>query len=240
MDPNKSLITACKKNDISTLIKVIPHATIHRKSSKLITQQILTNHIYTTRYLLKYGGKFKMEDLKTNFDKLKLMLLLIPPNVTKLIFNELTKSDLINLFYSSKIFHAMFDIPMILYLNNCGYLNKKCLQYIMVEKVGISLDTLLVYACKNELVELVKYTIKRKANIHFNQEEPLTKCCNNGNLELVKILITAGAKYDDNGWYPLKTAIYYDRDTIANYIINELMSPKERIRFIKDIALNIF
>ena len=240
MDPNKALVTACKKKDITTLIKLLPVATIHHKSSKLLTEQIVTNNIYIARYLLKYNGIYDFGVLKTEFDKLKLMLLLIPVKVTRLIFKHITKTDLINLFMSSKIFHGLFDIPLILYLSNCKYLTEKCLQYIMLDKFGLSIDLVLVYACKYELVGLAKYAIKRKANIRFNQEEALTKCCQNGNLDLAKTLVQAGAKYTDNGWFPLKTAIYYDRNNIVDYILNELMSPKDRIEFVKECSLNIF
>lgn len=240
MDSNKALVTACKKKDITALIKVLPDATIHRKSSKLITEQIRKNHVYVARYLLKYGGIYDFDALNTDFDKLKLILLTLPSTVSHQIFKYLTKTDLMNLFACSKIFHGLFDIPLILYLSNCGYLTKKCLQYIMLTGYGLSIDLVLVYACKYEFVGLVKYAIKRKADVNFNQEGPLTKCCQNGNLEIAKLLIAAGAKYTDNGWFPLKTAIYYDQDNVVDYILNELMSPKERLIFLKQCSLNIF
>ena len=190
--------------------------------------------------MIKFNGIHNVNEQKTEFNKLKLLLLLTPSDVKKKIFSMISKTDLISLFSSSKIFHCLFNLPIILYLSNNGYLTEKCLQYVFQEHVGVNIDLLLVYACKYEMVELVNYAIKHKADVSFRQEEPLTKACFTGNLEITKILIEAGAKYSENDWFPLKTAIYYEHDKITNYIINEIMDPKERLVFIKQLALNVF
>jgi hypothetical protein len=237
---NKSVTTAALATDITGLIKLLPNATVHKKSTQLLNMLITKNRVYSAYFLIKFNGVYNIQEQKTEFNKLKLLLLLLPSDIKKHIFGMISKSDLINLFFSSKIFHCLFNLPIVIYLSNNGYLTKKCLQYILQEHVGINIDLLLVYACKYEMLELVNYAIKHKADVSFRQEEPLTKACFTGNLEITKILIAAGAKYSENGWFPLKTAIYYQHDNITNYIINESMDPKERLELIKQLALNVF
>lgn len=237
---NKSVTTAALATDITSLIKLLPNATVHKKSTQLLNMLITKNRVYSAYFLIKFNGIHNVNEQKTEFNKLKLLLLLTPSDVKKKIFSMISKSDLISLFFSSKIFHCLFNLPIILYLSNNGYLTEKCLQYVFQEHVGVNIDLLLVYACKYEMVELVNYAIKHKADLSFRQEEPLTKACFTGNLEITKILIENGAKYSENEWFPLKTAIYYEHDKITNYIINEIMGPKERLVFIKQLALNVF
>lgn len=234
------VIDAIEHNNIGQLIKFLPKTTVHKDSTVLLNQTIKQNRIYSAFFLIKFGGVHNLAELKRKFDKLKLLLLTIPRDVVGTIFAHLDKNDLINLFMSSKIFHRLFNIPLILYLSSNNYLNEKCLRYIMEDYTGLNMNLLLVYACKYELTDLIKFCLRKGSEIGFRQQEPLTKACYNGNLEHVEILVKAGADFTENGWYPLKTAIYYDKDEIVKYFVDKVMQPNDRVRFMKSLALNIF
>lgn len=234
------VISAIENDDYNKLIKHLPKTTVHKDSNVLLHQTIKQNRIYSAYFLIRAGGVYNLAELKNKFDRLKLILLTLPRDIITEIFKYLDKNDLINLFMSSKIFHRLFNIPLALYLSNNNYLNEKCLMYIMEDYNGFNMNLLLVYACKYELTDLIKFCLRKGADVGFRQQEPLTKACYNGNLEHVEILVKAGADFTENGWYPLKTAIYYDKDIVIDYFVNKVMQPHKRIAFIKSLALNVF
>lgn len=236
----EQVINAIENNNFGQLVKYLSKTTIHKDSTTLLHQTIRQNRIYSAYFIIRSGGVYDATELKSKFNRFKLTLLVLPRDIIKLIFGYLGKNDLITLFTSSKIFHPLFNIPLILYLSNNNYLNDKCLIYTMGDCIGLSIDLLLVYACKYEITELIKYCLRKGARVNFRQQEPLTKACYNGNLEHIEMLIKAGADFTENGWYPLKTAIYYDKDNVVDYFVNKLMKPKKRVELIKNLALNIF
>jgi len=238
---NKQVRSAIKKNDYALLENSLPKATIHRRSTKLVKNLIETNQIYSAYYLLRDNGKRpRVQEFASVLNKMKYYILICPKDIKNLIMSYLDKTDLINLFLSSEIFHPFFDIPLILYMSYRKRLTPECIQYAMVGGQGISIDLVLVYACKHNFPELVDYTLDHGANIEVHKNEPLTLYCKSGNLEMVKCLINRGAQYTDHTWFPLKTAIYHEQRAIVSYIVNKLMSDDERLEFITDISLNVF
>lgn len=222
------------------ILKRLQKSNEHKKSTTLLNKTIKNNEVYTAYFIIRHMGLYNLNELTDNFERLKLLLLILPRDIISRIFKYLDKNDLINLFMCSKIFHRLFNIPLILYLSHNNYLTEKCLTYIMEDYYGLNINLLLVYACKYELTELITFCLKKGAVVGFRQQEPLTKACYTGNLTNVELLVKAGADFTDNAWFPLKTAIYYDKDHIVDYFVNKVMQPKKRVEFIKHLALNVF
>jgi hypothetical protein len=105
----------------------------------------------------------------------------------------------------------------------------------LLDKIGsaIIIDINDFYYNPSEKLQLLKHMIKKGANVNLaggQNETPLTRAAQSGNLTNIKILINAGAnphffqEMTDQGRHlvytsALKTALIYNHITIVNYLI---------------------
>ena len=98
-----------------------------------------------------------------------------------------------------------------------------------IDKVGKRNWTPLMYASfsSNKKLETLELLVDYKADVNFTNGEntsPLTLATDNGNLEIVKILVSAGAKIDQKsalGYTSLHRAAKYNRHEVVDYMLKQ-------------------
>lgn len=76
-----------------------------------------------------------------------------------------------------------------------------------------------ITACSTGNLEIVKFLILNKANIHDTSEKPLIEACRNEHLEVVKILVSNGADIHTCNDFPLSLAREKGNLDIIKYLI---------------------
>ena len=92
-------------------------------------------------------------------------------------------------------------------------------KYFIEESINIHADNdyALIYAAKNEYLEVVRYLIENGADIHADNDWALICAAQNGHLEVVKYLIDKGAKND----YVLQSAAQDGHLEVVRYLVNK-------------------
>ena len=84
----------------------------------------------------------------------------------------------------------------------------------------------LLNAVHRDDTDKVKTLLESGANPNHSVEDapPLHTACGNGNIEIVRALVTRGAdvdKCDQQGWTPLHFACWWGHKTVVVYLIKE-------------------
>lgn len=99
-------------------------------------------------------------------------------------------------------------------------IGRYCLKKMSKGKKKGEGSELLIKKTKEGQLEVVKYLVSIGANIHTNNEEALKWSAWIGNIEIVKYLVSLGADIHENNEEALKCSIYNQHIEVTEYLIS--------------------
>lgn len=157
-------------------------------------------------------------------------------DVSKWIFNEMIKVQ----YNDSKLFKSLnkldFETSKILlkFVKNIQIIDDYLLEifreefihcynivkFLLYNQIHINSDWMLIHACEQNQLDVIKLLLDNGANIHIKHEYPLYSACRDGYTEIVKLLLDKGAKITNKRRYTvLENAIIHDHYHLVKILI---------------------
>jgi ankyrin repeat protein len=92
---------------------------------------------------------------------------------------------------------------------------------------------ILVDACANGNLDIVKDLVKNGHNIHYQNELPLRWACYNGNIDVVKYLLSLGADLNIDNLMPLKLLFFKEKQNKETIKYIRLFIKSKKLKFKK-------